>query len=280
MLVGGRHFFDDDDAADVGYKSLAVNLSDMAAMGAKPRWATLSIALPDADERWIGRFAQGFLDLARDHDVDLIGGDTTRGPLNICVQIMGEVAAGRALRRGGARAGDEIWVSGTLGDAAAALAHLRGELSLDATALRFCIQRLRRPQPRVALGLGVAGVAHSAIDVSDGLLADLGHICERSGVRGVCEWARVPLSEALLPHRAAAAAQDCALGGGDDYELCFTAAPADRGALERVSHELGVAVTCIGRIEAGQGVEVVDAAGRPLRVAHRGYDHFGNSPAA
>ena len=277
MLVGGRHFFDNDDAADVGHKSLAVNLSDMAAMGARPRWATLSIALASADEAWIGKFAQGFLALAAEHHVDLIGGDTTRGPLNICVQIMGEVPAGQALRRAGARPGDEVWVSGTLGDAAAALAHLKGGFQLDDEHLRACLQRLRRPQPRVALGQALVGLAHSAIDISDGLMADLGHIAECSGVRGGCEWARIPLSAALQSRREHGVALECALSGGDDYELCFTAPPAVRGALEAVSRRLAVTLTCIGKIEAGEGVEVMDDAGRPLALARRGFDHFGEA---
>src|SRR5512145_2793 len=165
MLVGGRHFYEDAPAYDVGYKSLAVNLSDMAAMGALPRWATLSLALPAADEAWLDAFARGFLDLARLHDVDLIGGDTTRGPLNICVQILGEAPAGKALRRSGARPGDDVWVSGALGDAAAALAHRRGELELRGADLATALERLQRPQARLALGQGLIGMASSAIDV-------------------------------------------------------------------------------------------------------------------
>jgi thiamine-monophosphate kinase len=274
MLVGGRHFFDDADPYGVGHKSLAVNLSDLAAMGATPRWATLSIALPGADEAWIASFADGFLRLARAFDVDLIGGDTTRGPLNICVQIMGEVPAGAALRRDGAQAGDEVWVSGTLGEAALAVAHRRGEFELPAQALTHAFERLDLPQPRVALGLGMRGVAHAAIDISDGLVADLGHICERSGVAAVVEWEAVP-----KPAVAARCGEDplvrqCVLAGGDDYELCFTAPASRTRQVLDASGAAGVNVTRVGRIVPGAGVTVVDAAGRPVHLEHGGYDHF------
>ncbi|MGH6691553.1 MAG: thiamine-phosphate kinase, partial [Gammaproteobacteria bacterium] len=190
MLVAGRHFYPDAPAYDVGYKSLAVNLSDMAAMGAAPRWATLSLALPAADEAWLEAFARGFLDLAATYDVDLIGGDTAGGPLNVCVQIMGEAPAGKALRRSGARPGDDVWVSGALGGAALALAHLRGEVELRGDDFTAALQRLQHPLPRVALGQALIGTASSAIDVSDGLVADLGHVAARSGAKGVIEWMR------------------------------------------------------------------------------------------
>jgi thiamine-monophosphate kinase len=182
MLVSGRHFVPDADPERLGHKALAVNLSDMAAMGAQPRWATLALALPRADARWLAAFARGFMRLARHHRVDLIGGDTTRGPLAICVQIMGEVPAGRALRRDGARIGDDVWVSGVLGDAALALAAARGDLRFAPRERALLEAKLDTPVPRVTLGAALRGVARSAIDVSDGLVADLGHICERSGV--------------------------------------------------------------------------------------------------
>jgi thiamine-monophosphate kinase len=274
MLVGGRHFHEDAPAHGVGYKSLAVNLSDMAAMGAVPRWATLSLALPAADEAWLEAFARGFLDLARVHDVDLIGGDTTRGPLNICVQIMGEAPAGKALRRSGARPGDDVWVSGALGDAALALAHLGGELELRGGDLTAALQRLQQPQPRVALGQALIGRASSAIDVSDGLVADLGHIAERSGAKGVIEWVRVPVSHALAQRRNQPLAQRCALAGGDDYELCFTADPGLRADLDDLATHLELPLTRIGQMEAGQGVVVRDASGAPLQLADDGFDHF------
>ncbi len=231
MLVAGRHFFRDADPRQLGHKALAVNLSDMAAMGATPRWATLALALPAADARWVRAFSRGFMALARRFDVDLIGGDTTRGPLNICVQIMGEAPHGKALRRDGARSGDDIWVSGTLGDAALALAALKRRIRLKPAELAHCAARLHRPQPRIALGLALRGVAHSAIDISDGLLADLGHILERSDVAAEIELAALPASAILRRYLDRVAACSALLAGGDDYELCFT---APRAARERV----------------------------------------------
>ncbi len=279
MLVGGRHFFMDADPASVGHKALAVNLSDMAAMGALPRWATLGIALPKADERWVAAMAQGFMALARRHGVDLVGGDTTRGPLNLCVQIIGEVPARQALRRDGAKPGDDIWVSGTLGEAALAVAARMKRIKLKPAELKQAQQRLDRPQPRIALGLALRGVARSAIDLSDGLLADMGHICERSKVAAVLALERLPLSPLMRRHRHAPAGLAALLGGGDDYELCFTAAPARRAAVERAAAKARTRVTRIGRvIRAPAGacsVAVVDGDGLPLAPARRGFDHFG-----
>ena len=219
MLVGGRHFFRDADPASVGHKALAVNLSDMAAMGASPRWATLGIALPRADTRWVAAFTKGFMALARKHGVDLIGGDTTRGPLNICVQIIGEVPARQALRRDGAKAGDDIWVSGTLGDAALAVAARNKRIKLKPVERAQAMQRLDWPVPRIALGLALRGVARSVIDVSDGLVADLGHICERSRVAAVVAFERLPVSPMLRRHLASPVARSAGVAGGDDYEL-------------------------------------------------------------
>lgn len=279
MLVGGRHFFVDADPESVGHKALAVNLSDMAAMGATPRWATLGIALPKVDTRWLAAFTRGFMALARKHGVDLIGGDTTRGPLNICVQIIGEVPARRALRRDGAQAGDDIWVSGTLGDAALAVAARNRRLQLKPAERAQALRRLDWPAPRIALGVALRGVARSAIDVSDGLVADLGHICERSKVAAVVAFERLPVSALLRRHLASPVAQAAALAGGDDYELCFTAAPAKRAAVERAAVRAGLRVTRIGRaIRAPQGVcsvVVVDRDGLPLPLAQKGFDHFG-----
>ena len=279
MLVGGRHFFRDADPASVGHKALAVNLSDMAAMGASPRWATLGIALPRADTRWVAAFTQGFMALARKHGVDLIGGDTTRGPLNICVQIIGEVPARQALRRDGAKAGDDIWVSGTLGDAALAVAAKNKRIKLKPAARAQALQRLDWPVPRIALGLALRGVARSAIDVSDGLVADLGHICERSRVAAVVAFERLPVSPMLRRHLASPVARGAVTGGGDDYDLCFTAAPAKRAAVKRVALRARTRVTRIGRIlraPAGAcSVVVVDRDGLPLPLAQKGYDHFG-----
>jgi thiamine-monophosphate kinase len=274
VLVAGRHFLDSAEPYDVGYKSMAVNLSDMAAMGARPRWATLSLTLPAADARWLEQFSQGFLHLARTHDVDLIGGDTTRGPLAICVQIMGEVAPGKALRRSGARPGDELWVSGHLGDAALALCCLRGEFELHAQERAYAMQRLNQPQPRVALGQSLVGLAASAIDVSDGLVADVGHIAETSGVRAVIAWESVPLSMVAARYRQHPLVQRCALSGGDDYELAFTAPSNQSTALELLGGRVGVALTRVGRIEPGTGVMVVDHAGKAFTLAEAGFDHF------
>jgi len=274
MLVGGRHFLEDADAYGVGWKSLAVNLSDMAAMGARPRWTTLSLALPQVDEPWIGSFMRGFLDLARVFDVDLIGGDTTRGPLNVCVQILGEAPPGQALRRSGARAGDEVWTSGALGDAALALAHLRGDLALEDEALKRVRERLDRPTPRVVLGNALRGLASSAIDVSDGLVADAGHVAERSGVRLVLRWPAVPLSAVGKRLRDEPLMQRCALAGGDDYELCFTVPASRHAEVTGLASRLGLALTPIGTVEPGSGVTLVDAAGRAMALQARGFDHF------
>lgn len=279
MLVGGRHFFIDADPESVGHKALAVNLSDMAAMGAVPRWATLGIALPKADERWVAAMAKGFMALARKHGVDLIGGDTTKGPLNLCVQIMGEVPARRALRRDGAKPGDDVWVSGTLGDAALAVAARNRRLRLKPAELKAAQRRLDWPQPRLALGLALRGIARSAIDVSDGLLADLGHICERSRVAAVVAVERLPVSPLIKRHRDRPAGLAALLGGGDDYELCFTAAPARRAAVLHAAAKARTPVARIGRvIRAPAGacsVAVVDADGLPLALPQKGYDHFG-----
>ena len=274
MLVEGVHFFPDVDPQALGHKALAVNLSDLAAMGATPRWTMLSLALPDVDTQWLEGFSRGFFALADKHGVDLIGGDTTRGPLNISVQIMGEVGRGRALRRDGAKIGDEIWVSGQLGDAAAAVAHRRGELTLQQPAFDRCRLRLDWPTPRVALGLELSALAHSAIDVSDGLVGDLAHICERSGVGAKVEYSAVPCSADLLPLRDHAPVMRAVLAGGDDYELCFTAAPERAAGIEALSMTLDVALTRIGRIVEGNAIIVLDAVGRPLPVKDKGFDHF------
>lgn len=279
MLVEGRHFFKGADPEALGHKTLAVNLSDLAAMGATPRWATLALALPKVDNQWLAAFSRGFMRLARLHDVDLIGGDTTRGPLNLCVQIMGEVPAGKALRRDAARAGDDVWVSGTLGDAALAVAARNNKILLKKQWFIKASRRLDQPMPRMALGRQLRGVARSAIDISDGLLADLGHLCERSGVAAVIAFdalPRSPLMRAVAAHRVA---QGALLAGGDDYELCFTAPVSKRAAVLRAGERTRTPVTRVGRIlNAPAGattVVVVDAQGMPLRVTRLGFDHFG-----
>jgi len=274
MLLAGRHFLADDDAEALGHKTLAVNLSDLAAMGARPRWALLALALPEADEVWLTAFSRGFFALAERHAVELVGGDTTRGPLTLCVTLLGEVEAGQALTRAGARPGDDIWVSGDLGGAALGLAYRLGRIELNPAEAAACLQRLHAPQPRVALARKLLGVASACIDVSDGLLADLGHILERSGVAGCVEFARLPAHPALAARIAEPLVQRCLLAGGDDYELCFTAPPQHSEAVETAARACGVAVTRIGRILPGEGLTLVDARGAPMPYAARGYDHF------
>lgn len=274
LLLADRHFRSQDEPYGLGHKALAVNLSDLAAMGAQPRWVTLALSLPLADPRWLEQFAYGFLDLARRYSVDLIGGDTTGGPLSMCVQIMGEVAPGRALRRAGARAGDDLWVSGGLGDAALGLAYIKGDFELQGPEREHALLRLHRPQPRVELGRALAGVASACIDVSDGLVADVGHIAQASGMHAVIEWDLVPLSSAAIRYRDYPLVQRAALAGGDDYELAFTAPPSARAQLASLAGELGLALTRVGRIEAGADVAVVDRNGAPLVLAERGFDHF------
>ncbi|HWH49314.1 MAG TPA: thiamine-phosphate kinase [Burkholderiales bacterium] len=273
-MVEGVHFFAEAEPDSLGHKVLAVNLSDMAAMGANPKWAMLALTVPKADEAWFEGFARGFFALAAEHDVDLIGGDTARGPRNICVQIMGEVLRGQALRRDGARVGDDIWVSGDVGAAAAAVAHLKGALRLSGPLLSHCLARLNRPAPRVALGRMLIGVANSAIDISDGLLGDLGHICERSGVGAAIEFAAIPCAAELMPLRGHALVTRAILTGGDDYELCFTAVAGRRSEIEALSARAGLALTRVGRIVAERGIVVADETGKPMSVQDGGFDHF------
>jgi thiamine-monophosphate kinase len=274
MLVSGRHFFSDADPYLLGRKSLAVNLSDMAAMGALPRWATLSLALPEANETWLTPFAKGFFSMADEYDVELVGGDTTRGPLNICVQIMGETNGDAALRRDGAKVGDTIWISGELGGAALALCHLQNKLSLPIDAFARCAPRLHDPSPRVALGLALQGIADSAIDISDGLIGDLGHILQRSGVAAEIHLHDVPCAKDLLPHIAQPWGQQALLTGGDDYELCFTAAPEQTRAIEQISQRIGLTLTPVGKVIAGTGLVVHDPRGVPLDLNYASFDHF------
>ena len=275
MLVSGTHFFPDADPYKLGHKALAVNLSDMAAMGATPRWATLSLAMPEADEKWLKPFAKGFMDLARAQRVDLIGGDTARGPLNICVQIMGEVPAGKALRRDGAKPGDEIWVSGQIGDAALGLAHLQNRIQLEAQEAKACLNKLHMPAARVALGQHLLGMAHSAIDISDGILADLGHILESSGVAAVVEFETLPKSAVLQKYLKRDAALRALLAGGEDYELCFTAPNKNSVGLAKLSRKLKLPLTRIGNIKKGRSLTLLDAGGKRMAWSTVGYDHFG-----
>ena len=274
MLVSGTHFFPDADPFLLGHKTLAVNLSDMAAMGAAPRWATLAIALPEADEAWLERFSAGFFALAQQHGVELVGGDTTRGPLNLCVTIFGEVPAQQALRRNGAQVGDELWVSGCLGNAALALAHLQQRITLSEAEFAACAPALHQPQPRVALGFALRGVASSAIDISDGLLADLGHVLDASQVGARLDISALPVSPVLRAYVSQHLGRQCALSGGDDYELCFTAPVLRHAEIAGIGARFELPLTCIGKIVAGQGCIVHDASGNPINVETSGYDHF------
>lgn len=299
LLVEDTHFLADTDAEALGWKVLAVNVSDLAAMGAQPRWALLAITLPglaDAADpapglaqpagcagtepgpakplvrpaptiEWIASFARGFFDCADRHGIDLIGGDTTCGPCAFCVTILGEVPAGQALRRDGARPGDSIWVSGRPGRAALGLAHLQGRTTLAEPLLTTCLAALHRPQPRVALAQALRGIANAAIDVSDGLLADLGHVLEQSGVAARLQIPGLP--DAGLE-------RDCLLAGGDDYELVFTAAATFDAEITALAGRLDLPLTRIGQIRNGVPGELVlcDDRGRVITPAHRGYDHF------
>ena len=267
-LNANVHFPGDTAPADIGWKSLAVNLSDLAAMGATPAWCTLALSLPDADAAWVDAFLDGFLELAASHKVALVGGDTTRGPLSVCVTVHGLVKEGSALRREGAQVGDDVWVSGTLGDAAGALA--KGK---DAPpALRA---RLDRPDPRIALGQAFAGIASAAIDVSDGLLADLGHVCAASGVGAQVELDMLPASEVLRDTFDARTRRVLQATGGDDYEVCFTAAPGQRSVVVEASRKVDVPVTRIGRVVEGAEVQALDADDLPWQPPRTGYEHFG-----
>jgi thiamine-monophosphate kinase len=275
MLVAGTHFLPDADPEALGWKCLAVNVSDLAAMAARPRWAVLAVALPEADERWIAAFAQGFFACATTFGIDVIGGDTTRGPMNFCVTIFGEVPPNQALLRSGARSGDEIWVSGIPGRAASGLAHLQGRCVLTEPALTDSLAALHRPQPRVALGLALRGLATAAIDVSDGLLADLGHILERSSVAATIHLENLPRGD-LPGCPDSGLARECQLAGGDDYELVFTVPENKRAAVASLSADLNLTLTCIGKIEAGNSpaVTVLDCEGKPWSPPHHGFDHF------
>ncbi|QOW22469.1 thiamine-phosphate kinase [Novilysobacter avium] len=294
-LNAGVHFPLDTAPFDIGWKALAVNLSDLAAMGAQPAWCTLSLSMPGDDPAWLDSFLDGFLALAGQHGIALIGGDTTRGPLSIGVTAHGLVEPGRALQRGGAQMGDDIWVSGTLGDAAAAL-WLMGNAGVGATAdgrrnpkpalaapptqrahsghgetLR---ERLDRPQPRLAVGLALVGIAHAAIDLSDGLWSDLGHVCRASGLGALVEVDALPASASLSQGFAADDRRTLQASGGDDYELCFTAPPSARAQVEALELESGTALTRIGRMVAGTQVAGVDAEDAPWVPERTGWVHF------
>jgi thiamine-monophosphate kinase len=290
MLVEGRHFFADVDPHALGHKALAVNLSDLAAMGAQPLGFTLAFALPKPEEAWLEAFSAGMFELADQHDCELMGGDTTAGPLNLCITVFGTVPQDVALRRDAAQPGDDIWVSGTPGDARAGLAFLRHEwphAPIDATDAAYFRAALEYPQPRVALGLALRGVARAALDISDGLAGDLRHILERSRVNATIDVDALPVSPALarLPRDLQL---QCALAGGDDYELCFTAAADQRDAVAAAAQQAGVRVTRIGTICSASDAQPQpssqrpsqptiawrDGTGAPLNLTLQGFDHF------
>ena len=273
MLVEGRHFLSTVAPDRLGHKALAVNLSDLAACGAAPLAFTLALSMPRADAAWLAGFARGVFALADAHGCELVGGDTTQGPLNICIGVFGEVPAGQALLRSGARAGDDLYVSATLGDARLALEAFRGTVEVAGEVLAAVRVAMELPQPRVALGCALRGVATSAIDVSDGLLGDLAHLLRRSGVGARLDVDAVPRS-AQLAAQPLAVQRECTLAGGDDYELLFTAPAARAAAVQAAAASAGVAVTRIGAIEPGSALRLVDAQGRAVEATWGSFDHF------
>lgn len=281
MLVEGRHFLSTVDSRTLGHKALAVNLSDLAACGAKPLAFTLALSLPRADEAWLAPFSRGLLALADAHGCELVGGDTTQGPLNICITVFGEVPPGQALLRSGARAGDDLYVSGTLGDARLALEVFRGTLTVPQTVFDAARQRMEQPTPRVALGTALRGIASSAIDISDGLVGDLGHILRASGV-GACIDTSIAINLIAIsaqPEGARALFDvekqlELVLAGGDDYELAFTAPPAQRKAVAAAAQASQTPVTRIGQIEAAPGLRLVDGQGQVVQRQFVSFDHF------
>ena len=283
MLVEGRHFLATVPPERLGHKALAVNLSDLAACGARPLAFTLALALPRIDEQFLAGLAQGLFALADQHGIELVGGDTTAGPLNLCITVMGEVPPGQALRRDGARAGDALWVShrqgGGLGDARLALEVFRGRLSLPEEDFEAVRRAMELPQPRVALGLALRGLASAAIDLSDGLVGDLGHVLQRSGVGAEIELERLPIGP-VLARRPRSQQLHCALAGGDDYELLFCAPAGADAAVLAAAAAAGVAVSRIGRMRAAPGLRLLDAQGAELALAPQGFDHFRETDAA
>ncbi|MBI3571039.1 MAG: thiamine-phosphate kinase [Gammaproteobacteria bacterium] len=274
LLVSGVHFLPDVNPAALGHKALAVNLSDLAAMGAEPAWFLLNLALPAADESWLTDFSAGLFELAQRYRVQIVGGDTSRAPQTvIAIEAHGFVPAGQALARAGAKPDDRIFVTGPLGDAGLALRHRQGRLRLSDTELASCAERMDRPIPRIEEGLGLRAIASSAIDISDGLVADLGHILEMSRVGARLELTRLPLSPAYRAHLVGVG-WDVALANGDDYELCFTVPPAKLAALEKIKHRFP-GITEIGVVEADPGLRMVDADGKPYTPKATGHDHFG-----
>ena len=273
MLVSGRHFFPDADPYLLGHKCLAVNLSDLAAMGAKPLAFTLALSLPEANRDWLAAFSQGLLGLAKAHQCRLIGGDTTKGPLNICITILGELPPAAALRRDAAQVGDDIWISGTLGDARLALAAYWKELDLDETLHQQAAIRMHQPTPRIALGIALRGIAHAALDISDGLIGDLGHILAASKVGASLYVDELPAGS-ILQTQNTKLRREFTLAGGDDYELCFTAPVAQRDAVMQASKISNTHVTRVGHIDSEPGLRLLDQNKQPLELHLKSFDHF------
>ncbi|EKY1891780.1 thiamine-phosphate kinase [Salmonella enterica subsp. arizonae serovar 35:z4,z32:-] len=274
-LVAGNHFLPDIDPADLAYKALAVNLSDLAAMGADPAWLTLAITLPEVDEPWLEAFSDSLFELLNYYDMQLIGGDTTRGPLSMTLGIHGYIPAGRALKRAGAKPGDWIYITGTPGDSAAGLAVLQNRLLVsEETDAHYFIKRHLRPMPRILHGQALRDIASAAIDISDGLISDLGHIVKASGCGAKVDVDALPKSAAMMRHVDAGQALRWTLSGGEDYELCFTVPELNRGALDVAIGQLGVPFTCIGQMRADvEGLSFV-RDGMPVTFDWKGYDHF------
>ncbi|MBL8517985.1 MAG: thiamine-phosphate kinase [Betaproteobacteria bacterium] len=277
-LVSGVHFFPDVDPARLGRKALAVNLSDLAAMGSAPRWFTLALTLPAIDHAWLAAFSKGLFELADLANIRIVGGDTTRGPLAMTLTVIGEAPIGEALRRDAARAGDEIWVTGSLGDAALGLAILQGRVAVAEPERQAAIDRLELPTPRVELGIALRGLVNAVIDVSDGLCADLGHLCRRSRLGANIRFADVPHPAALKTMTDASMSQQLILAGGDDYELCFTARPDAHANIRNLSKALALPLSCIGVMREGEGVTVLDAMGGVIALPATGFDHFATKP--
>ncbi len=273
-LLEGTHFLAETIPSDIAYKALAVNLSDMAAMGALPKWVLLSLSLPESDEDWLKEFASGFIALAKQHSINLVGGDMSRGPLSITIQIQGLVPTGTALKRGGARENDLIYVTGSLGDAGVGLDIIQNKLLIDNEYRKFFLNNLNRPEINVEAGLGIRGIASSAIDISDGLIADLGHIIEASYIGAEIEMDKIPLSEAMQECIERKTAWDYALTSGDDYKLCFTASATRHEAVVSTFNKINIPVSCIGRVTRGTGLQLKTPEGNFFEPSRKSYEHF------
>jgi thiamine-monophosphate kinase len=273
-LLQDTHFPAETDPFDIGYKALAVNLSDMAAMGAVPKWVLLSISLPENDEAWLEKFASGFLELAKQHSISLIGGDMSRGPLSVTLQIQGLVPTDTALKRDGAQKGDLIYVTGSLGDAGVGLDIIQGKISIGKEHQKFFLNSLKRPEISIEAGLRLREIANSAIDISDGLIADLGHILDASHVGAEIEVEKIPLSEAMQQCMDETTAWDYALTSGDDYKLCFTASAAQHELIINILKEINLPLSCIGKIKEETGLQLKTPEGTCFEPSGNSYEHF------